>query len=91
MNRNPRITLYFISTYFAIWVKHIAESSLVWSQDHLYNIIFFKKIIYLFILAEFCLQCCGDFSLVAESGGYSLVAVLGLLIAVAFLVEGQGF
>ena len=32
--------------------------------------------------------CCGlGFSLVAESGGYSLVAALGLLIAVNSLVE----
>ena len=32
------------------------------------------------------LLCCAGFSLGAASGTYSLVAVLGLLIAVAFLV-----
>ena len=32
------------------------------------------------------LHCCSGFSLVAASGGYSLVAVCGLLIAVASLV-----
>ena len=32
----------------------------------------------------------GGFSPVAKSGDYSLVAVRGLLIAVAFLVVGHG-
>ena len=32
------------------------------------------------------LRCCAGFSLVAESGGYPLVAVGGLLIAVSSLV-----
>ena len=32
------------------------------------------------------LHCCSGFSLVVASGGYPLVAVLRLLIAVAFLV-----
>ena len=32
------------------------------------------------------LHCCKDFSPVAASGGYSLVAVLGLFIVVASLV-----
>ena len=41
--------------------------------------------IYLF-LAALGLQCCIGFSLVAESGGYSLVEVGGLLVAVASLV-----
>ena len=34
-----------------------------------------------------CLHCCIGFSLVVVSGGYSLVVVCGLLIAVAFLAE----
>ena len=41
----------------------------------------------LFILAMLGLHCCKGFSLVAESRGYSLLAVLRLLIAVASLVE----
>ena len=41
--------------------------------------------IYLF-LAVLGLCCCAGFSLVEKSGGYSLVAVHGLLIAVASLV-----
>ena len=47
-------------------------------------------------LLIFIFDCTGssllyvDFSLVAESGGYSLVAVHGLLIAVASLVAEQG-
>ena len=34
-------------------------------------------------MAVLGLRCCMDFSLVGESGGYSLVAMHGLLIAVA--------
>ena len=33
------------------------------------------------------LCCCAGFSLVAEGGGYSLVVVHGLLVAVVSLVE----
>ena len=41
-------------------------------------------------LAVLGLHCCVGFSLVVVSGGYSLVAVVGLLIAVAslFVVPG---
>ena len=49
---------------------------------------FSKKFIYLFIYFIFdCagLHCCVGFSLVAESRGYSLVAVHRLLISVASL------
>ena len=46
---------------------------------------FFKKGIYL-SLAVLGLSCCVGFSLVVASGGYSLLAVCGLLIAVASLV-----
>lgn len=45
--------------------------------------------IYLFIylLAELALRCCLGFHLVAVSGGYSLVLMRGLLLAVASLEE----
>ena len=42
--------------------------------------------VYIYILAVLGLCCCTGFSLVAASGGYSLV-VSGLFIAVASLVE----
>ena len=61
----------------------ISTSVMQWSdQCHL------GCFIYLFILflAVLCLRLCAGFSLVAASRGYSLVAVLGLLIAVASLV-----
>ena len=48
-----------------------------------------NKFIYLF-LAELGLCCGTDLSLVATSRGYSLVAVLRLLIAVASLVGEHG-
>ena len=41
-----------------------------------------KILIYLF-LGVLGLQCCEGFSLVVVSGGYSLVAVQGLLVGVA--------
>ena len=41
-------------------------------------------------MAELGLHCCASLSLVAESGGCSLVAMRGLLIAVAFLVAEHG-
>ena len=44
--------------------------------------VFFFFLIYLF-LAVLGLCCCMDFSLVAVSRGYSLVAVCGLLVVVA--------
>ena len=43
--------------------------------------------LFVLILAVLGLHCCVNFSLVAESGGYSLLAICGLLIAVASLVE----
>ena len=36
------------------------------------------------------LHCCAGFSLVSANGGYSLAAVLGLLIVVASLVAKHG-
>ena len=47
-------------------------------------------IIYLLFLTVLGLCCCTDFPLVVASRGYSLVAVHGLLSAVASLVE-RGF
>ena len=46
---------------------------------------YFLDFIYLF-MALLGFTCCAGFSLVAVSGGYSLVAVCGLLIPVASLV-----
>ena len=46
--------------------------------------IFKNNFIYLF-LAVLGLHCCAGFSLVVATGDYSLVVVLGLLIAVASL------
>ena len=53
------------------------------------NFNFLYNFIYLF-LAVLGLCCCVGFSLVAESGGYSLVVMHGLLIAVVFLVVKHG-
>ena len=52
---------------------HIPKRTLLYLKD---------LFIYLF-LAELGLFCCVGFSLVAESGDYSLVLVHGLLIAAA--------
>ena len=52
-------------------------------------LVFLYNFIYLF-LAVLGLRCCVGFSLVAESGGYSLVMAHGLLIAVAFLAVKHG-
>ena len=53
--------------------------------------VFFKNNLKtLFILAMLGLHCCAGFPLVVVSRGYSLVAELGLLIAVASLVAGHG-
>ena len=53
--------------------------------------VFFKNNLKtLFILAMLGLRCCAGFPLVVVSRGYSLVAELGLLIAVASLVAGHG-
>jgi len=50
-----------------------------------------KKNIFTYLfLAVLGLHCCTNFSLVAVSRGYSLVAVHGLLIVVASLVAEHG-
>ena len=41
-------------------------------------------------MAVLCLCCCVDFSLIATSRAYSVVAVHGLLIAVTSLVVQHG-
>ena len=51
--------------------------------------LFSNKFIHLFIWGFFG-RCCKGFSLVAESGDYSLVAVQGLLLVVASLVAEHG-
>ena len=56
----------------------------VWEILTILSLFFFLSI-YL-SLAVLGLSCCVGFSLVVTSGGYSLVAVCGLLIAVASLV-----
>ena len=52
-------------------------------------IIFLKFHIFILFLAVLGLCCCTGFSLVVVIGGYSLVAVHGLLIAVASLFAGH--
>ena len=54
----------------------------------IYNLIF-KNNFYLF-LAVLGLRYCSGFSLVVAGGGYSLVVVYGLLIALASLVADGG-
>ena len=56
------------------------------NMQEIYNENFIYICIYIYILAVLGLCCCTGFSLVAASGGYSLV-VSGLFIAVASLVE----
>ena len=51
---------------------------------------FFKILCIYFILAVLGLCCCVDFSLVAASEGYSLVAVRRLLIEAASPVAEHG-
>ena len=43
------------------------------------------------VLAALGLRCCTGFPIVGLSGGYSLVAVNGLLIAVLLLLWSMGF
>ena len=50
----------------------------------------FKHLFIIYFLAVLGLRCCTGFSLVAASGGSSLVVVRGLLIAVASLVAELG-
>ena len=45
---------------------------------------------FIFILAVLGLHCCMGFSLVAASGGFALVVVRRLLVAVASLVAEHG-
>lgn len=52
-----------------------------------YNIFFFN---FYLCMAVLNLRCCGGFSLVAGSGGSFPAVVLGLLRALAALVEERG-
>jgi len=56
-----------------------------------FSVFFKKKIIFIYLfLAVLGLRSCTGFPVVAASRGCSLVAELGLLVAVAFLVAGLG-
>ena len=67
--------MWFFFSSLLIWWVHLSIS--------------FKNI-YVLFLAVLGLCCCAGFSLVAESGGYSLAAVQGLLPAVTSLVAECG-
>ena len=58
----------------------LLETVLRWTLGYTCLFQLFLKNYLLFYLAVLGLHCCIDFSLVALSGGYSLVAVPGLLI-----------
>ena len=58
------------------------------SISHLFGEKLFGQL--LMFLAVLGLHCCTSFSLVAVSGGYSLVTILSLLIAVTSLVWSTG-
>ena len=86
-----------------LWEKKLEDEFYFFSINcfHLIQHIYFNKYIfqnlfsnfYLFIylfLAMLGLCCCKGFPLVVVSGRYSLVAVRGLLIVVASLVEEYG-
>ena len=50
------------------------------------TLLYFLSLFYLFIFIALGHHCCGGFSLLVSRGGYFLVAVYGLLIAVASLL-----
>ena len=52
---------------------------------------FFLTLLVIYFLAALSLCCCPGLSLVAESRGYSLVAVWGLLVAVVPLAAEHRF
>ena len=53
------------------------------------HILYFFTLTFIYLVSFGCagLHCCADFPLVEAGRGYSLVAVHGLLVSVAFLVE----
>ena len=56
---------------------------------HFLSFFVLKKIFYLFLtVLDLC--CCAGFPLVAASGGYPVVVVLGLLVAVACRAQALG-
>ena len=72
-----------LKPYSNDWHNWILDISIFFHVPYLFV---FNNFVYLF-LAVLGLHCCSGFSLVAESGGYFLVVMSGLLIAVAPLVE----
>ena len=89
----------FISNFLNASFKKKRKLRLRWSKQHAINHINhevelrFKTICPFFFklfLLMLGLLCCMGFSLVAANGGYYLVVVLGLLIAVASLVTEHG-
>ena len=71
-----------LKPYSNDWHNWILDISIFF---HVPCLFVFNNFVYLF-LAVLGLLCCSGFSLVAESGGYFLVVMSGLLIAVAPLV-----
>ena len=69
--------------------QHIVISTSVMQWSDQCHLGCFMHLFILF-LAVLCLRLCGGFSLVAASRGYSLVALLRLLTAVASLVLEHG-
>ena len=60
-----------------------------WGGTNMNLLIYFIQIN--LVLAALGLRCCTGFPIVGLSGGYSLVAVSGLLIAVLLLLWSMGF
>ena len=70
------------------WIPNVLSRGSLVCIKNLQNVYIFKIcFIYLAVLG---LCCCTGFSLVVASGGYSPVAVPGLLIVVASLVAEPG-
>ena len=95
---NSSICLYFHMTFssaypcFLLLLGHsLCDLGTIWIVQNYLILIPLKKIFFLFIhfWLHWVLLCIG-FSLVVASKGSSLVAVLGLLIAVASLVAKHG-
>ena len=64
-----------------------ADEHLFIPQPQRMTNLFFLIILFLAVLG---VHCCTGFSLVVARGGYSLMAMHGLLISVASLVAGHG-
>ena len=79
---NLRLSDSLYTLHIHIYVMYIESHSLYTLHIHIY---IYSLLVRLFVLAVLGLRCCAGFFLVVVSGGYSPVAVHGLLIAVAFL------